>query len=222
MTTVGIIVADTETTGLDYTEGVNVPWEIGWIGAWHDFDAETVTCLPTARQFQLHLTEKQLADASPAGLRVGKFEERYTFPGPEADQVMKDALIADCVALATETRATPHWVGANPTFDYGMMVMGGKHFTYAQWNRNFAYRMLDIQALAAGALKWHSVGLNRIAERFGIEQAGAHEALDDALTTIRCYAACYGAKLIGLDEAIEALSPTVTAPKAKPIIDDDW
>ena len=225
---IGIISLDTETTGLDFTNGA-VPWEVGWVAAVHDLELERVIC-EQPQQWQIRLTDKQMKEANPAGLKIGHFDERYGNPTVNSISEMKAALIADCILIAAETGKMPSLLGANPTFDFCQMIMGGGDpsatlFTYAEWMSNFQFRLKDIQAMYAAAAATDSIGLNRIAEAYSIEQRGAHEALDDALTVIRCYAEIYEADLVG-DDITPAVVQVLDAPKQREVVvcsaDDVW
>lgn len=201
-----LVFLDTETSGLDPDR--HHVWEIGAIVRGHPrgYDGEWL--------WQLR---PNLAEAEPAGLRVGRYYEReqlwrvapasaVTLASPWWDDKKREAghaptgngLVANDLARMLDGG---HLVGAVPDFDARFLTRFlRKHGQAPTWH----YHLIDIEALMVGylhgrsdvqlavELPWKSDDLSKAA---GVEPPSAaerHTALGDARWAMRVYDAVTG------------------------------
>lgn len=183
---------DTETTGVHPGRRA---WEIAIIR--RDPSGLEHTAL-------LQISDVDLSNADPFGLKVGRFYERHGdyIPGlvDEPTEVVTEAQAAYIVERLTRGS---HLVGAVPNFDAEVFAdMLRRHRLTPAWH----YHLVDVENLAVGYLAaklrhgllldsvadeitppWSSESLSRIC---GVEPAGdaeRHTALGDARWAMRLY-----------------------------------
>lgn len=169
-----LVYVDVETDGLGPKRQ---PWEIAWII--DDGDGA-----PVERREFLWI---DVSRADPAALRIGGYWERHPDPYG-ADYVAT----ASPGALARDLARDLHGatlVGANPAFD--AEVLSRLLRRYAQMP-TWHYRLLDVQAMCAGALGWETPrGLDDCLAALGIvrPEVDRHTALGDARAVAVIYRA---------------------------------
>jgi DNA polymerase III epsilon subunit-like protein len=86
---------------------------------------------------------------------------------------------ADWIATVTPTGHRPVMVGFNAVFDW--MFVADYFHRYLGLNP-FCHSALDIKAFYLGATgsSWAGTSMNFVAERYGLDSALTHNALDDA------------------------------------------
>lgn len=165
---------DCETTGLDPTR--HVPWEIAII-----IDDQEYSWI-------LMLTEAELAAAEPMALKIGGWYTRagelsYPQSAQSASKVQHKVQYFERQALAdriVKLIGERHIVGAVPSFDDRFVGDFCRLWVRPPiWH----YHLVDIEAMAAGALRqeppWKSNDLSR-AVGVDPEQFDRHTALGDA------------------------------------------
>lgn len=171
-----IAFVDCETTGLD--PDCHEIWELAIITADHDPDVGVVNDTEYVWQFPVDLSV-----ADPIALRIGRFYERRHKMAPSADvgvlcrvawpsspskwdgTTRHDA--AELIARLLDGR---HMVGAVPSFDANFLERFlRKHHHCPTWH----YHLVDVEALAAGALasRWRGYAHSPN------EEAGANAAV---------------------------------------------
>lgn len=124
-----IIVVDTETTGLDWTEHICV--EVAW---WNIISGERGHFVPS------HNTEWVLAHGDPCSLQVNEYRERI-MDMPRDDDLTELAAFGQ--QLGGQTLA-----GSNPDFDANFLRPLFKRHDMPLWH----YRTWDLGSYAASAL----------------------------------------------------------------------
>lgn len=151
---------DTETTGLNPT--VHQVWEIAYA-----LDDE-----PIQKGYVPHT----LVNADAKALEIGGYDERIPdliAGGPLDEYRLQSILIGRTL------------VAANPHFDASFLNERWRTWGKAPWK----YRMLDIEAYAAGVLGWDlPKGLAGICEALGVTP-GDHTAAGDVHALRKCHRA---------------------------------
>lgn len=173
---------DTETTGVHPDRRV---WEVAMIR--RDDEGE--------RELVLQVSDVDLSNADPFGLKVGGFYERaFGYGGSTDFKSTTRARPEKQVARAVEkwTRGA-HLVGAVPNFDADCLdKMLRRHGKIPAWH----YHLVDVEAMAVGYLNaqgskisppWKS---DELAQACGVElptEGERHTALGDAKWAMRWY-----------------------------------
>lgn len=191
-----LIFLDCETTGLQIDK--HTVWEIAWVVAHHDRERGL---LLVQRRFHstVRLAARELRDADPDALKIGRFEERYQDEHAMQAAVAMKELTEDCSRIAEGTgQPLPHFVGAVPGFDHNMLCenwLGWPGFGEGHWH----YHLIDVETLAAGKL-----GVNppykhsELADMLGVEinPRTRHTAMGDVDVCVGMYAAVYGLEVV--------------------------
>ncbi|MGA6208100.1 hypothetical protein ACPESR_25435 [Nocardia testacea] len=183
-----IVFLDTETTHLH--PDLRRPWEIAMIRRPAFRGEETITIL---------IDDVDLADADPASLDVGRFDERHISSSalvagarpPAGVRVMPEAMAAEYVY---EWTRDAHLVGIVPDFDaLTLDRMLRRHSLLPRWH----YQPIDAETLAVGWLlgrgrpvgppPWESDTVSRACEVEPPVPDERHTAMGDALWVQRLY-----------------------------------
>lgn len=162
-----LVFLDTETTGLN-------PWI-------HEI-VEVAYAVDDGPVIRIELPH-DLERAEEKALEVNRYHERNLSEEGETDWQEKSAAMEIALREAT-------LVGANPAFDAGFLRTW---YGFTNWH----YRLLDVEAFAAGAFGWRvPVSLKDTATTLrdlGFEiPAPDHSAVADVETTRAIYRACLG------------------------------
>lgn len=163
--TTRLVFVDTETDGL---RRKRQPWEVAWIVRAEDQpDVEHHAFLWI-----------RLSHADPAALRIGGYWERHPDPfGTDYNATESRSVLSENLARDLQGATL---VGANPAFD--AEVLSRLLRQYGQMP-TWHYRLLDVQAMCAGALGWETPrGLNECLTELGIAipEWDRHTAMGDA------------------------------------------
>jgi hypothetical protein len=166
-----VVFLDTETLGLD--PDIHPVWEIGLIVG------------PAEYTWQIRPTGRELANAHPKALEIGRFEERYddghAYQRPDMARILAKAIPAGA-----------HLAGAVISFDEERL----RRFLWAHgqpipWH----YHLVDVEALAAGKVgavpPWDSGELS-MAVGVDPQDFDRHTALGDARWAQAIYRAVMG------------------------------
>lgn len=167
------VFTDTETTGLSRKAQ---PWEIALIVRRESGDEELLIHAPV-----------DLVRADAAALDIGGFWDRHPDPyglaywvNDQEQPIGKGAARGVHHALRGATL-----VGANPAFDARILSrwLGACGLPRKPWH----YRLLDIEAYAAGALGWDEPrSLSAVCEALGVVNGAPHTAMGDARAVRDC------------------------------------
>jgi hypothetical protein len=199
--TVPLAFVDTETTGIHPGRRA---WEIAIIR--RDTSGLEHTAL-------LQISDVDLSNADPFGLKVGRFYDRHADYIPGLVAVPPTEVVTEAQAASIVERMTrgAHLVGAVPNFDAEVFAdMLRRHKLTPAWH----YHLVDVENLAVGYLAhqlvsvtdgprtpsmvdvltppWSSEELSRMC---GVDPAGEderHTALGDAKWAMRLYDAIVG------------------------------
>lgn len=138
MTTAPIAFIDTETTGVHPGRR---PWEIAIIRREPNGDETTRL---------LQITDVDLSQADPFGLRIGRFYERHWgYSGIEDDNRTQPVTERRAAGLVEEMTRGAHLIGIVPNFDAETLdPMLRRHQLIPAWH----YHLIDVEALAVGYL----------------------------------------------------------------------
>ncbi len=143
-----LVFLDTETTGLHRTRRA---WEISMIRRIHGGGDSTLT-------IYVHLDDLDLKHAQPAGLAIGRFEQRHPALGaPLSDN---ELLLSehDAVALVDDWTAGAEIYGVRPSFDTETLTPAlARHGRHPRWWRD----PIDITRLAWGWVLAHGQPAHR-------------------------------------------------------------
>lgn len=175
MTTRQIIVADTETSGLN--PDLHTVVEVAW---WNLNTGQKGSFIPH------HLTGEVLSHADIQALRINRYIDRIAGEPQDDGTGMRELFLQ----LEGNTLA-----GSNPTFDAGFL----RQHDNCEWCQTWRFggwhhRLLDLSAYAAGVLGLSPTelpGLNRVCELLGIENTAPHTAAGDVDATGRCFLALF-------------------------------
>lgn len=181
---------DTETTGV---HPGRLAWEIAFIR--RDEVGE--------RSRVIQISDVDLSNADPFGLKVGGFYERHHQYGRERDEDVLYMTEADAAAFVEEWTRGAHLVGAVPDFDARTLdPMLRRHGLIPAWH----YHLIDVEAMAVGWLfgkypigagavcepPWKSDDLSRACNVEPPSDDERHTALGDARWAMRWYDAMTG------------------------------
>lgn len=189
-----LIFLDTETTGL--RPDIHTIWEIAWVTAYHDFEGGALHIVDSFES-TVHVGFRELKNADPDALKVGRFEERHRGGKMEKEAVVAE-LTASIARLIEGGLPLPHFVGAVPGFDHAMLCrnwLGWPGFGEGLWH----YHLIDVETLVAGKLGVHPpYKHSELAKAVGVEinKKTRHTAMGDVQTCIGMYAAAYNLEVL--------------------------
>jgi DNA polymerase III epsilon subunit-like protein len=196
---------DTETTGLD--PEVHDIVQIAVL----PLDSE-IRPLEGILPFNMHLKPKRPQNADPKALKINRLNlveliERGMEPDRGADIFME---WFEKLNLGYNKRIAP--LGHNYPFDRGFIHgwLGPKNYEFAfdyhvRDSVSAALFLNDRAAFHAEAAPYPKVNLKYLCSQLGVENQGAHDALQDCLATAECYR-----------RMMQAYLPTVPAPLPLP------
>lgn len=162
-----IVALDVETTGLDPIAGDEL-WEFAAIRREED---------GTATRYHAFVEHDEILREDLPEPYHSDAERRYD-PHTAISRQAFGRLLGQVLA------GKPRIVGACPWFDEDFLL----RYTPRTWS----HRLIDVESLAAGALRRDVDGLADAAQALGIEHPAAHTAMGDAETAMRVYDAVMG------------------------------
>jgi DNA polymerase III epsilon subunit-like protein len=171
---------DTETTGVHPDRRV---WEVAMIR--RDDDGE--------RELLIQVSDVDLSNADPFGLKVGGFYERAFGYRKNLDEDLMARPESSVAAYVEEWTRGAHLVGAVPNFDADCLdKMLRRHLLIPAWH----YHLIDVEAMAVGWLRakgfnveppWGSDYLSGLCKVDPPTDEERHTALGDARWAMRWY-----------------------------------
>jgi DNA polymerase III epsilon subunit-like protein len=183
----GYVFIDTETTGLDAQE--NEIFELALI-----VKPRSTTGPFTCSEKRVHLMfgPERIETANDYALQLSDYHKRSQAvglkPGMVYDviaekplDISKETIVKDLADLVEKA----HLVGANPAFDARfleeMFKMNGQKATWS-------HRLIDVEVAAMTKDNMVApIGLQKLAEKYGIDSGQAHTAMDDIETTVSVF-----------------------------------
>lgn len=155
-----VVFLDLETTGLDEYKGY-VPWEVGMIEAILDLEEREIR-ISESTNFDIMLTDEEVANADPMAMRIGGYYRRrddvgnlyvgqqsVLETGTKDRQVIQRLSAPEAAAFMARRLADAHVVGAVPSFDERFL----KPFFFANGHvSTHHYHIIDIEPLMIGRL----------------------------------------------------------------------